>query len=156
MAGQGEPGTAANRNKPFGGSFRHNGSQAWIRVRTARYRGGERLPNAKLLGGMRHSGAAAESILLALAIAKTGNEHDILTKYKARSGRLDVQRIITGNLSDSMKSQFSAALNVLHYWRDEASHGTYTSISEIEAYASLTQLLRLDQFAVTNLDVLTR
>jgi hypothetical protein len=36
-----------------------------------------------------------------------------------------------------------ALLQVLHYWRDDAGHGTATTISEIQAHFSLSQLLRL-------------
>ena len=101
------------------------------------------------------TGAAAESVLLATAIAKTRDEARVLRTYNGRSGRLEVTRLVTANLAASVGDQFKAALNVLQYWRDDAGHGTATTISEIEAHAALTQLLRLAQFASDPWNVLT-
>jgi hypothetical protein len=82
-----------------------------------------------------------------VAIAKVGNEAKVLAEYKAASGRRRVTKLITANVAAGIASQFETALQVLHYWRDDAGHGTMTAISEIEAHASLTQLLRLAQLA---------
>lgn len=101
------------------------------------------------------AGAAAETVLLATAIAKRKEEAGVLKIYNGRSGRLEVTRLVAANLSSSIGDQFKAALNVLHYWRDDAGHGTATTISEIEAHAALTQLLRLTQFTSDHRDVLT-
>jgi hypothetical protein len=101
------------------------------------------------------AGAAAESLLLATAIAKRKDEADVLRTYNGRSGRLEVTRLVTASLSASVGDRFKAALNVLHYWRDDAGHGTATTISEIEAHSALTQLLRLAQFTSDHWDVLT-
>ena len=101
------------------------------------------------------AGAAAKSLLLATAIAKRKDEAGVLKTYNGRSGRLEVARLVAANLSSSIGDQFKAALNVLHYWRDDAGHGTATTISEIEAHAALTQLLRLAQFTSDHWDVLT-
>jgi hypothetical protein len=54
--------------------------------------------------------------------------------------------MVTTGLSGSVARTFEAALQVLHFWRDDAAHGIATTIEEVEAYASLTQLLRLAQF----------
>jgi hypothetical protein len=101
------------------------------------------------------SGAAAESILLAVAIAKVKNEAKVLAAYKSRGGRGRVTGLITSSVAAGLASQFATALQVLHYWRDDAGHGTMTTISEIEAHASLMQLLRLAQFATDNWAALT-
>jgi hypothetical protein len=93
------------------------------------------------------SGAAAESILLALAVAKVGDEEKVLAEYKTGSGRGRVKARILQGASVGLTKQFEAAAQVLHYWRDDAAHGTMTTIDEIEAHASLTQLLRLAQIA---------
>jgi hypothetical protein len=93
------------------------------------------------------SGAAAESILLAIAIEKTGDEAAILAEYKAASGRGRVKKRVTAGLDASRAAQFESALHVLSYWRDDAGHGTVTTISEIEAFTALSLLLRLAQFA---------
>jgi hypothetical protein len=92
------------------------------------------------------AGAAAESVLLAIAIAKTGDEAHVLRDYASSGGRGRVTKLVASGLKSSIARIFDAALSVLHYWRDDASHGVATTISEVEAYASLTQLLRLAQF----------
>jgi hypothetical protein len=65
-------------------------------------------------------------------------------------------KLLTRGVTQSVAAQFETALQVLHYWRDDAGHGSMTTISEIEAHASLTQLLRLAQFASDHWDVLTK
>jgi hypothetical protein len=102
------------------------------------------------------AGAAAESILLAIAVAKSGDEAKTLAQYNSRSGRRGVTNSVVGNVSIPVKAQFETALQILHYWRDDAAHGMATTISEIEAYASLSQLLRLAQFADDHWGELTR
>jgi hypothetical protein len=92
------------------------------------------------------AGAAAESILIAVAVAKTGDEPRVLKDYASAGGRGRVTKLIVSGLKGSVVRTFDAALQVLHYWRDDASHGMATTISGVEAYASLTQLLRLAQF----------
>ena len=102
------------------------------------------------------AGAAAESLLLATAIAKREDEAGVLETYNGRSGRLEVARLVlAANLSSSIGDQFEAALNVLHYWRDNAGRGTATTISEDERrMPALTQLLRLTRFTSNHWDVL--
>ena len=91
------------------------------------------------------AGAAAESILLAVAIAKSGDEQKVLKDYTGSGGRSRVTKTVVGQLGDALRRSFEAALQVLHYWRDDAAHGMATTIDEVEAYAALTQLLRLAQ-----------
>ena len=92
------------------------------------------------------AGAAAESILLAVAITKDGDESKVLKEYASAGGRGRVTKMVVTGLTGSIVRTFEAALQVLHYWRDDAAHGMATTIVEVEAYASLTQLLRLAQF----------
>jgi hypothetical protein len=92
------------------------------------------------------AGAAAESILLAVAVERMGDEQRVLKDYASAGGRGRVTKLIVSGLKGSIVRTFEAALQVLHYWRDDAAHGMATTISEVEAYASLTQLLRLAQF----------
>jgi hypothetical protein len=97
-----------------------------------------RYPNSAM------NGAAGESILLAVAIAKIGDEAKVLKDYSSGGGRSRLTKQIVAGLSASIARTLEAALQVLHYWRDDAAHGVATTISEVEAYASLTQLLRLE------------
>jgi len=101
-------------------------------------------------------GAAAESILLAVATAKSGNEADTLKSYRAASGRRKVIESVVGNARQPISEQFRSATGLLTYWRDEAAHGSASTISEIEAHEALARLLRFAQFATDNWEELTR
>ncbi len=120
----------------FGPGYAQRATEAVRTYRTCNY-----------LSACVMSGVAAESILLALAIAKVGDEGKVLTEYKTSSGRGRVKARVLQGVTEGLKRQFEAAAQVLHYWRDDAGHGTMTNIDEIEAHASLTQLLRLAQIA---------
>jgi hypothetical protein len=107
----------------FGPGFAQRAVEA---VRT--YRTGNYLSACAMVG------AAAESILLAIAIAKKkGNEAEILKMYSGPAGRSRVATFVTGNSTPSVAGQFKAALHILHFWRDDASHGVHTTISEARA-----------------------
>ena len=93
------------------------------------------------------AGAAAESILLAGAIAKSKNEDKILKMYESSGGRGRVTTFLTGQATSSVQRQFESALHILHYWRDDASHGQQTTITEVEAHSAISELLRLAQFS---------
>src|SRR5258708_8524351 len=101
------------------------------------------------------AGAAAESILVALAIAKVKSEQKVLAEYKSSGGRGRVTKLITSGLSAGIATQFVSAFQVLHYWRDDAGHGNITTITEGEAHASLPQLFSLPQFAFVPLSQLS-
>lgn len=95
-------------------------------------------------------GAAAESIILAVAIAKTEDEAAILKTYLAAQGR---KRTIDGIIHGAragVADAFKAATDLLSYWRDEAAHGTASEISEIEAHTALGRLVRFAQFTSDN------
>lgn len=112
----------------FGDRFGQRSSEA---VGTYRHR--------NYLASCAMSGAAAEAILLSIGFAKLG-ETDALKIYLGRSGRSQLQKAITPN------TQFSSALSIMSYWRDDAAHGRASEISELNAWAALTQLLQLAQF----------
>jgi len=128
----------------FGPGFAQRAVEAVRTYRTSNY-----------LSACAMVGAAAESVLLALAIAKKGNEAEVLKMYRNAGGRSRVTTYVAGTSSPSVARQFQAALHVLHFWRDDASHGVHTTISEVEAHAALSELIRLAQFASDNWDDLT-
>ncbi len=101
------------------------------------------------------SGAAAESILLHLAITKDGDEEKILRLYRAANGRKALERMIVGGQKGGVKSQFEICFELLKYWRDEAAHGRKSDIGESEAYTSLGLLLRCALFAKDSHEMLT-
>ncbi len=101
-------------------------------------------------------GAAAESALLAIAIAKTRDESEILRAYGRQNGRQNVVKIVFGRKPDNLQQRFiGSAFHLLAYWRDEAAHGRASDISELEAYHSLNLLLRLARYFFAEWDRLT-
>jgi hypothetical protein len=132
-------------SKHFGDGYAQRATEAVATYRTANY-----------LAACVMAGAAAESILLALAIAKKKDEAKVLAEYNTSGGRRRITKLLTKEVSPSVAAQLETALQVLHYWRDDAGHGSITTISEIEAHASLTQLLRLAQFASDHWGVLAK
>jgi hypothetical protein len=101
-------------------------------------------------------GAAVESILLAVAIAKAGDEALVLASYRAAGGRQKVINTIVGQARSVIAEPFRSATSLLSYWRDDAAHGLASTISEIEAHDALARLLRFAQFAADQWDELTR
>jgi hypothetical protein len=91
-------------------------------------------------------GAAAESILLAVATAKSADEEATLKTYRAASGRQRVVEQIVGGLPQPIAAPFRSAMGLLAYWRDEAAHGIASEISEIEAHEAIARLIRFGQF----------
>lgn len=102
------------------------------------------------------SGAAGESILLRLGIAKAGDENKVVRMYRSADGRRRVENLIVGQLRDPLSTQFKNLMDLLKYWRDEAAHGRISDISEFEAYDAISRLLRLSLFADDNWDELTK
>jgi hypothetical protein len=100
-------------------------------------------------------GAAAESILLATAIARTGDEQKVLKAYSSSRGRSRVENMVIGQANKYLKTQFQGNNELLKYWRDEASHGKASTISDNEAYTSLAMLLRYAMFVKDNWENLT-
>ena len=129
----------------FGPGFGQRATEAVRTYRTANY-----------LASCSMAGAAAESILLAVAIAKSGDEAKTLKTYEAAGGRARVTSSVVGQATSSVQRQFEAALQILHYWRDDASHGQQSTISEVQSYAALSELLRLAQYTSDQWSVLTR
>jgi hypothetical protein len=61
------------------------------------------------------AGAAAESILLAAAIAKSGDEPKTLKMYDTAGGRSRITTCVTGQVTNAVQREFEAALHILHY-----------------------------------------
>ncbi|ESZ44835.1 hypothetical protein ACYG9R_25735 [Mesorhizobium sp. RSR565B] len=96
------------------------------------------------------AGAAAESVLLAVAIGKVKNETKVLDAYAGSKGRSRVMTMAVHGLPEHLTRPLHAAMSVLQYWRDDAAHGMKTTISEVEAYTSLAELLRFSRFCSDN------
>lgn len=101
-------------------------------------------------------GAAAESILLATAIAKSKNENDIRKIYCSANGRNKVENFIVGKIKDPLQREYRSHTNLLKYWRDESAHGRVSKINENEAYTSLALLLRFAMLVTDNWEELIK
>jgi hypothetical protein len=100
-------------------------------------------------------GAAAESIILALAVAKTADPDGILAAYKSAQGRSRILGKITGQLTDPLRDRVKLGFALLKYWRDAAAHGQAVFITEMEAYLAIFTLFRFANFATDNWAELT-
>jgi len=67
------------------------------------------------LGCCAMSGAAAESILLAVAIAKSGDERTTLATYQTAKGRRRVIESIVGQAGQAIAGAFRNATGLLSY-----------------------------------------
>jgi hypothetical protein len=92
------------------------------------------------------SGAAAESILLAAAIARRGDDGSVLRDYRSAGGRTRVERSLLGQVGEPTSSRFHMFMDLLNYWRDDSSHGVASAIDEPEAFDALSRLLRFAHF----------
>ncbi len=142
-----QPGRFAALLKPFqelfGGGVSDRAQQAVLCYRAHAY-----------LACCAMCGAAAESILLALAIKKR-DEEEVLRSYASSGGRGRVEALVLSTALDPIKRSFRGYTDLLKYWRDETAHGKVSQIGGDEAYVSLLTLLRLAQSARDHWDVLT-
>lgn len=100
-------------------------------------------------------GAASESILLSLAIAKTGDEERVMRDYRTNTGKTKIERLLLSNANSYVQQELPNFTNLLKYWRDDAAHGMAIQISEAEAFTSILLLLRFAQFSSDNWTTLT-
>jgi hypothetical protein len=91
-------------------------------------------------------GAAAESILLALAIAKSGNEAAVLATYRRAHGRQQVLNLIVGQAPGPRRDTITTFAAIVSLWRDEAAHGKASPLSTANADEALRQLLHMCQW----------
>jgi hypothetical protein len=101
------------------------------------------------------AGAAAESVLLATAIAKSKDEQAVLAEYRTAAGRSRVVKRVTAGVASGVGERFNNALGVISYWRDEAGHGALSNIGEVEAHEAILGLLRLARLTSDNWAALT-
>ena len=71
----------------------------------------------------------------------------MLRTYASAQGRSRVENnIVLGQAKEDLRKEFRSFTDLLKYWRDEASHGKASKISDIEAYTSLNRLWRFAQY----------
>ena len=66
-----------------------------------------------------------------------------------------MQKLLLGQVPEGIRRPMQGYLELLKYWRDEASHGDVSGINDEEAYTSLALLLRLAAFVDDHWDALT-
>jgi hypothetical protein len=93
------------------------------------------------------TGAASESIALALAIAKEGDEAHVLREYRSNTGLTKIERLLMAQQNRHVQEELPQYLRLLKYWRDESAHATATKVDEGEAFIAMITLLRFAQFA---------
>ena len=108
------------------------------------------------LGCCAMCGAGAESIFLALAIAKSGDKEQTLKTYLAKNGRSRIEATLTSQQQAHIQNGFKAFTGLLKYWRNLTAHGQQSEIEEVEAFTSVLLLLRFAQFATDHWDDLTQ
>jgi hypothetical protein len=126
----------AQAGSRFGQGFVERGEQA-----VASYNG------RAFLACCAMCGAASESIILALAIAKKGSEEPILKMYAGATGRGRVEGYLLGSQTTLVREEFGRYTGLLKHWRDDSAHGRAVRISEPEAYSALALLLRFALWA---------
>lgn len=92
-------------------------------------------------------GAAAESITLALAIAKKGDETEVLKSYGSAGGRGRIEGLLMANQNAHITRNLPNYTSLLNDWRDIAAHGDAPIVGEEEAFTALMLLLRFARFA---------
>jgi len=100
-------------------------------------------------------GAAAESMLLTLAIARVGDQQRVVEEYGRARGRSWLERQLLQGANAHVQRELPNYLELLKYWRDLAAHGAASAISEAEAFTSLVLLLRFAVFADERWDEIT-
>lgn len=92
-------------------------------------------------------GAAAESVLLALAIERKGDEAEVLKKYRQSGGRKYVEDLLKFGRTPVVQRDLETFASLLSYWRDDAAHGSESAIDEEQAFVAMMLLLKLAQIA---------
>ena len=135
----------ADRGAPFGAGFVERAQDA-VRAYNAH----------AYLACCAMCGAAAESLILALAIAKDGHESRVLRDYASAGGRGRIEKVLLRGQPASVEAEFRRYTDLLKYWRDSASHGRAIHMTEAEAFSALILLLRFAIFAAEHQDDLLR
>ena len=92
------------------------------------------------------AGAAAESVLLALAIEKVGDEEQVLRTYRQSSGRQRVLNLVVAQANAVRRDTLTTFSGIISMWRDEAAHGRSTPLGPANADEALRQLLHMCQW----------
>jgi hypothetical protein len=92
------------------------------------------------------AGAAAESVLLALAIAKEKDEDAVVRAYSQAGGRQKVLNMVVGQAKPHHRNMVTTFAGIISLWRDEAAHGKASFLGTANADEALRQLLHMCQW----------
>ncbi len=100
-------------------------------------------------------GAAAESIMLAAATARAGQD-EVAKLSRAANGRSKIENVVVGHVDDRIRRELQSFTSLLKYWRDLSAHGHASNIDDNEAFTSMALLLRLAASVSDNWEAITR
>jgi hypothetical protein len=100
-------------------------------------------------------GAAAESVLLTIAITKEGDEERVLRTYRGNRGRQAVLNMIVGQADAQRRNTLTTFAGIVSLWRDDAAHGQASPIDTSNADEALRQLLHMCQWVAREWNNLT-
>ena len=100
-------------------------------------------------------GAAAESVLLTIAITKEKDEERVLRTYRGNRGRSAVLNMIVGQADAQRRNTLTTFAGIVSLWRDDAAHGQASPIDTSNADEALRQLLHMCQWVAREWDNLT-
>jgi hypothetical protein len=95
------------------------------------------------------AGAAAESILLSLAVAASQSEAEVLREYMTSGGAVKIRKRIARGANAAVAREIDNISELLKYWRDESTHASSVDLNEESAYQALLLLWRLARFVDT-------
>jgi hypothetical protein len=98
------------------------------------------------LGCCAMVGAAAESVLLTIAITKVGNEDEVLAIYRQARGRQKVLNLVVGQANAQRRDTLTTFSAIISLWRDDAAHGQASPLGTANADEALRQLLHMCQW----------
>lgn len=143
-----QPGSLAatfNGYQPFFGDGFHQRAMEAIKCRNAQ----------AWLACCAMVGAAAESVLLAIAITKVGDEERVRKTYSGNRGRQLVLNMIVGQADAQRRNSLTTFAGIVSLWRDDAAHGRASPIDTSNADEALRQLLHMCQWVAREWDNLT-
>jgi hypothetical protein len=100
-------------------------------------------------------GAAAESVLLTIAITKEKDEERVLRTYRGSRGRQAVLNMIVGQADAQRRNTLTTFAAIVSLWRDDAAHGQASPIDTSNADEALRQFLHMCQWVACEWDSLT-
>jgi len=101
------------------------------------------------------SGAAAEAILLAIAIEKDGDADNVRMIYTAQNGRMHLRAMISADAPELLREEIRNYLKLLNYLQSESAGASASAVQQADASNALAQVADFARCADTHWAVLT-